>query len=283
MCRDYILEAAIESDIVVHSADTLLVATTLNSASVYARLAVSATCPACREPIVPEQIGMRLANTPPGNISAAARLDISLCGREQASRAILSVSRPGDKIDMSNENAFLRDASKWSQAHKTQVELTELSEFDSFRVALIPLAVSDGPPHHDTYLSDSTPPVVLLPLTWRELVAHLRTGGPGQARENNILKFGVVEIDLWRKVVTRAGFPVAITLKEFELLCYLIHFRERAISRDELLNEVWGFNNYPCTRTVDNHILQLRKKLEEDPSRPAHLLTVHGYGYKFVP
>jgi DNA-binding response OmpR family regulator len=58
---------------------------------------------------------------------------------------------------------------------------------------------------------------------------------------------------------------------------------ERVISRDELLNEVWGYQNYPCTRTVDNHILRLRQKLESDRSRPSHLFTVHGMGYKFVP
>ncbi|MFL6303383.1 MAG: helix-turn-helix domain-containing protein [Candidatus Sulfotelmatobacter sp.] len=55
------------------------------------------------------------------------------------------------------------------------------------------------------------------------------------------------------------------------------------ISRDELLNEVWGYQNYPCTRTVDNHILRLRQKLESDRSRPSHLFTAHGMGYKFVP
>jgi two-component system, OmpR family, alkaline phosphatase synthesis response regulator PhoP len=55
------------------------------------------------------------------------------------------------------------------------------------------------------------------------------------------------------------------------------------ISRDELLNEVWGYQNYPCTRTVDNHILRLRQKLESDPSHPSPLLTVHGMGYKLVP
>jgi len=57
----------------------------------------------------------------------------------------------------------------------------------------------------------------------------------------------------------------------------------RVISRDELLEKVWGYENYPCTRTVDNHMLRLRQKLEKDPSNPSHLLTVHGLGYKFVP
>jgi len=58
---------------------------------------------------------------------------------------------------------------------------------------------------------------------------------------------------------------------------------ERVISREELLNEVWGYQNYPSTRTVDNHILRLRQKLELDPSNPRFFLTIHGAGYKFVP
>jgi DNA-binding response OmpR family regulator len=79
------------------------------------------------------------------------------------------------------------------------------------------------------------------------------------------------------------GRPVTLTCKEFKALAYLIKNARRVISRDELLNEVWGYENYPCTRTVDNHILRLRQKLECDPSHPAHFCTVHGAGYKFLP
>ncbi|HEY6767299.1 MAG TPA: helix-turn-helix domain-containing protein, partial [Candidatus Sulfotelmatobacter sp.] len=70
---------------------------------------------------------------------------------------------------------------------------------------------------------------------------------------------------------------------EFKTLKYFMQNARRAISRDELLNEVWGYENYPCTRTVDNHILKLRQKLERDPSKPAHFRTLHGAGYKFLP
>jgi len=66
-------------------------------------------------------------------------------------------------------------------------------------------------------------------------------------------------------------------------LKFLVQNAERVISRDELLNEVWGYQNYPSTRTVDNHILKLRQKLEKDPANPVHFRTVHGMGYKFVP
>jgi DNA-binding response OmpR family regulator len=79
------------------------------------------------------------------------------------------------------------------------------------------------------------------------------------------------------------GRPVALTRKEFKTLAYLITNARRVISRDELLNVVWGYEHYPCTRTVDNHIFRLRQKLECDPSRPVHFCTVHGTGYKFLP
>jgi len=81
----------------------------------------------------------------------------------------------------------------------------------------------------------------------------------------------------------RKGQTVALTLKEFKTLAYLIKNARRVISRDELLNEVWGYQCYPCTRTVDNHMLRLRGKLEAEPARPKHFQTVHGAGYRFVP
>jgi DNA-binding response OmpR family regulator len=74
-----------------------------------------------------------------------------------------------------------------------------------------------------------------------------------------------------------------LTPREFKALKYFIENAERVISRDELLNEVWGYECYPSTRTVDNHILQLRQKLEKEPINPVHFRTVHGVGYKFVP
>ena len=83
--------------------------------------------------------------------------------------------------------------------------------------------------------------------------------------------------------IHRNGRPVILTCKEFKMLAYLIKNPRKVISRDELLNEVWGYENYPCTRTVDNHILRLRKKLETEPAHPKHLHTVHSSGYKFLP
>jgi DNA-binding response OmpR family regulator len=96
-------------------------------------------------------------------------------------------------------------------------------------------------------------------------------------------EFGEVKGRFSTMEVDRDGRPVDLTRREFSALSYLIKNPHRVISRDELLNEVWGYENYPCTRTVDTHILRLRKKLEAQPSRPRHFLTAHGAGYKFLP
>ena len=95
-------------------------------------------------------------------------------------------------------------------------------------------------------------------------------------------EFGVITGCFSTMEIRRNGRPVTMTCKEFKTLQYLFNNPRRVISRDEFLNEVWGYQNYPCTRTVDNHILKLRKKLETDPGHPKHFQTVHGVGYKFV-
>jgi DNA-binding response OmpR family regulator len=99
----------------------------------------------------------------------------------------------------------------------------------------------------------------------------------------NTFEFGAVRGCLSTMEIHRNGRPVTLTSKEFKLLVYLIKNPRRVISRDELLNEVWGYENYPCTRTVDNHILNLRKKLESEPGHPKHFRTVHCAGYRFLP
>src|SRR5260370_4899003 len=87
-------------------------------------------------------------------------------------------------------------------------------------------------------------------------------------------EFGGVKGCFSTMEIHRNGRPVILTCKEFKTLAYMIKNPRRVISRDELLNEVWGYENYPCTRTVDNHILKWRQKLERDPSRPVHFRTV---------
>jgi len=95
--------------------------------------------------------------------------------------------------------------------------------------------------------------------------------------------FGNITVDFSRMILTRDRQEVALTPQEFKILRYFVHNVERVISREELLNQVWGFNCYPSTRTVDNHLVKLRQKIEADPANPRHFKTVHGAGYKFVP
>jgi hypothetical protein len=105
-------------------------------------------------------------------------------------------------------------------------------------------------------------------------------------RNSNVtdrFEFGGVKGCFSTMEIHRNGRPVILTCKEFKTLAYLIKNPRRVISRDELLNEVWGYENYPRTRTVDNHILRLRKKLETESARPKHFHTVHNSGYKFLP
>jgi two-component system, OmpR family, alkaline phosphatase synthesis response regulator PhoP len=95
-------------------------------------------------------------------------------------------------------------------------------------------------------------------------------------------RYGDIAIDFRRAEVTKAGQRVELSAREFKLLRYFVEHAGAALSRDELLNEVWGYNSMPSTRTVDVHVAWLRQKLETNPRHPVHLLTVHGLGYKFV-
>ena len=97
------------------------------------------------------------------------------------------------------------------------------------------------------------------------------------------VEFGDVVIDFERHQATRRNEPLELTPKEFEMVRYFAARPGTVVSRDALLNAVWGYTSAPNTRTVDAHIVKLRQKLEDIPSEPRHLLTVHGIGYKFVP
>ncbi|HXT24053.1 MAG TPA: response regulator transcription factor [Candidatus Eisenbacteria bacterium] len=105
---------------------------------------------------------------------------------------------------------------------------------------------------------------------------------PSLTNAESELVFGDVKVNFSSMETTRKGQPVTLTAMEFKTLKFMAQNARRVISRDELLNEVWGYENYPSTRTVDNHILRLRRKLERDPSRPIHFRTVHRAGYKFL-
>jgi len=126
---------------------------------------------------------------------------------------------------------------------------------------------------------------VTKPFSPRELMARVQAAIRRQrkAPASSVYRFADCEIDFKRMTASRSGHPVVLTAHEFKLLKFLTENAEHVLTREVLLNEVWGYNFYPTTRTVDNQILKLRQKLEPDPANPRHLLTIYGAGYKFLP
>jgi DNA-binding response OmpR family regulator len=125
---------------------------------------------------------------------------------------------------------------------------------------------------------------VTKPFSPRELLARVQAA-VRRAKRSGLrpsAAFGDVQIDFACMRATRAGKQISLTAHEFKLLRFFLDNPERVLSRDELLNEVWGYSAYPSTRTVDNLMLKLRQKLEENPANPVHFRTVHGAGYRFV-
>ena len=125
---------------------------------------------------------------------------------------------------------------------------------------------------------------VVKPFGTRELLARiralLRRTEPDTAK---ILSFADVQVDLTRRVVSRRGEELKLTRAEYNLLTYFLHNPDRALTRDMILNSVWGYESFPNTRTVDAHVVRLRQKLEPEPNSPRHFITVHGVGYRFLP
>jgi hypothetical protein len=156
---------------------------------------------------------------------------------------------------------------------------------DNYQIALVPRWNCTSPTGSILETSPTMDRVLLLPLTWRELLDRLvRKLNPASPVDQSMITgFGEVRVNFLTMVISRSGKPVVLTAQEFKLLGFFMKAPERVFSRNELLDEVWGYDNYPSTRTVDNHICRLRQKLEPTPARPIHFLTVHGMGYKFVP
>ncbi len=125
---------------------------------------------------------------------------------------------------------------------------------------------------------------VTKPFSLRELLARVRAvlRRPGPRHRYQVLAFGEVRVNVRARQVFRGGKELRLTRKEFDLLVFLLEHRGEVVTRDRLLDEVWGYERFPTTRTVDTHILRLRRKLEADPDRPVHIETVHGQGYRFV-
>ena len=181
-------------------------------------------------------------------------------------------------------------SSEWTvppSSINSSVRQESVTQFEpnKYRIALVSFQDApnraDGGPARTVRMNQ----LFLLPLTWNEFVRRVR-GGPSQTsslEEKQIVQFGEVSVDFLAMEVRRSDHLVGLTAMEFKVLKFFVSNPKRVISRDQLLNEVWGYNKYPCTRTVDNHVLKLRQKLESEPADPIHFQTVHGIGYKFIP
>jgi DNA-binding response OmpR family regulator len=125
---------------------------------------------------------------------------------------------------------------------------------------------------------------VVKPFSLRELIARVKArlrARPAPPRAPDVFRFGQNEVDLRRRILLRSGEEHRMTTHEAGVLAYLIANKGRDVSREELLTNVWGYSPSMATRTVDNQILKLRKKIEDTPSDPRHILTIHGTGYRF--
>jgi DNA-binding response OmpR family regulator len=124
---------------------------------------------------------------------------------------------------------------------------------------------------------------VVKPFGARELLARIRALlRRSAAEETKVISFGDVEVDLSRRLVLKKNEETKLTRAEYNLLTYFLHNPDRVLSRDMILNSVWGYESFPNTRTVDAHVVRLRQKLETDSAMPRHFVTVHGVGYRFL-
>ena len=123
------------------------------------------------------------------------------------------------------------------------------------------------------------------PFGLSEFLARVRAllrRGSGKDVQLENCRFGTVEVDFKNYRATKDGVPVSLTQREFEMMKLFVKNRDKVISRNRFLNEIWGYDRFPTTRTVDAHIASLRQKLETDPEHPRFIITAHGLGYKFI-
>jgi DNA-binding response OmpR family regulator len=124
------------------------------------------------------------------------------------------------------------------------------------------------------------------PFSIRELLARIKARLRHSEKEVKPVpekySIGDIEIDFARFKIRRKGKEQELTSLETDILKYFVIHRGEVVSRDDFLEKIWGYEKYPTTRTIDNHILKLRKKIEDDPSHPRYILSVYGGGYRFI-
>jgi DNA-binding response OmpR family regulator len=199
---------------------------------------------------------------------------VTVCGDGQSGLDAFRGSRPAAVVlDLMLPNIFGRDLCRTIKTERPDTPVIIVSAISEVadKVLLLEMGADD---------------YVTKPFSPRELMARVQAAIRRTQKTPTaptVCSFGDCKLDFSRMSAERDGNPIALTAHEFKLLRYFIENPERVLSREELLNEVWGYNSYPTTRTVDNQILKLRQKLELDAAEPRHLRTVHGAGYKFVP
>ncbi len=187
---------------------------------------------------------------------------LAACKSLKPAGVVLDLMLPG----MSGRDVC-REIKAWS-ANTPVVVLSAVSEVAD-KVLLLELGADD---------------YVTKPFSPRELMARVQAAirRTQKTTPGNRVTFGNITADFSGMEVFKNGSPVVLTAHEIKLLKYFVDHAERVITREELLNDVWGYSSYPTTRTVDNQVMKLRQKLEVDPTKPLYFRTMHGIGYKFV-
>jgi DNA-binding response OmpR family regulator len=198
---------------------------------------------------------------------------VTVCGDGQSGLDTFRAMKPSAVIlDLVLPNFYGSEICKLIKAEQPEVPVIVVSAISEVadKVLLLELGADD---------------YVTKPFSPRELTARTQAALRRRSKPPQIstYRFGDCEIDFSRMSASRAGKPITLTAHEYRLLNYFVEHSERVLSREELLNEVWGYNSCPTTRTVDNQILKLRQKLEPDAAEPRYLQTIYGAGYKFVP
>jgi DNA-binding response OmpR family regulator len=199
---------------------------------------------------------------------------VTVCGDGQTGLDAFRSVRPSVVIlDLMLPNIFGRDLCKIMKAEQAGVPVIVVSAISEVadKVLLLELGADD---------------YVTKPFSPRELMARVQSALRRTKKPETVTatyRFGDCEVDFVKMKAQNAGEAVTLTAHEFKLLKYFVENPERVLGREELLTEVWGYNSYPTTRTVDNLILKLRQKLERDSAFPRYLQTGYGAGYKFVP
>jgi DNA-binding response OmpR family regulator len=166
-------------------------------------------------------------------------------------------------------------------------EVCRLARREGFRVPILMLTARSEEGDKVRGFDCGTDDYLTKPFSVPELLGRIRAilwrseNGPGQTPPERIT-IGPMVIDFKRFEAWRNGTPVDLSRKEFGILRHLAMRKNEVVGRDELLDRVWGYDRYPTTRTVDNHIASLRAKIEPDPAHPRHLLTFRGVGYKLA-